>query len=117
MPRENPPITTMMALLEALYVESFCNNRKTMGLVRRYGPSELDVWQYFDDGKGHSGAFSATTASLDPSVFKEAQEKGFVTGVLKLGYVSTYEFKIAKEGEDELFRLFRELETKTVQAA
>lgn len=111
MPEEKPPITTMLDLLDLLYLDPlFGDYRKTGAQVQSFQPGEAEVRESFDDGNGHSGAFSASTTSLDWNVFQEALGERFITGILKPGYVSRSEFKITVHGREELFRLRKEAE-------
>lgn len=91
------PITTIEELLEALAIEY--GSRKYAAEVRRFDPMKPQVIEYFDDGKGHSGAFSSQTSPLDLKVFQEALDKRYITGKLEPGYVSKIEFKLTELGE------------------
>ncbi|MCR4276029.1 MAG: hypothetical protein NUV90_01460 [Candidatus Parcubacteria bacterium] len=106
-------ITTMLVLLEALYIGPF-NYRKTGALVKCYPQEEPEVLEHFDDGRGHSGALSTKTCPLDREVFQEALVREYITGVLEPGYVSKTEFKITEFGIRELSRLHAESEKVVV---
>ncbi len=106
---KNPPITTVRGLLEALYSDPlFGDHRKTGARVRCFQPGQPEIIEYYDDGRGHSGAFTSATTPLDREVFQEALHAGFISGVLEPGYVSTIEFEMTDQGKQELFRLWRE---------
>lgn len=118
MPEQNPPITTLLDLLEILYIDPlFGDYRKTGARVHYWMPGEPEVREYFDDGHGHSGAFSQETIPLDRMVFREALEKEYIAGVLKPGYVSTTEFKLTNAGKKELFRLHAEMKEQEQNCA
>ena len=106
-------ITTMLVLLEALYIEPF-NHRKTGALVKCYPQEEPEVLEHFDDGHGHSGALFSKTSPLDQEVFQEALVREYITGVLEPGRVSTTEFKLTESGIRELSRLHAESEKVVV---
>lgn len=96
--RENPPITSIERLLEVLYVEMW-GTRKTSAIVRiRGNGKEVEVIENFDDGKGHSNAFTSEYHPLDWSVFEEAFHLRYISGLLRPGYISTSEFGITREG-------------------
>ncbi len=108
-PEKNPPITTLLGLLEVLFIDQlFGDHRKTGARMKCFLPSPPEVVEYFDDGHGHSGAFSQGTIPLDQGVFDEALREGYIAGVLEPGYVSRTEFKLTDQGKRELLRLTRE---------
>lgn len=109
----NPSITTMLGLLEALYIGPF-DYRKTRATVKCYPQEEPEVREHFDDGRGHSGALSTGTSPLDREVFEEALAREYITGVLEPGHVSKIVFKITEFGVRELSRLRAESEKVVV---
>ncbi len=104
---EMPTITTLLDLLHALHIDIF-HGRKTAAYVVSYRQGEAEVREHFDDGKGHSGAFTCDTSPLDWTVFAEAKDARYITGVLEPGRVSTTKFKLSEQGERELSRLIEE---------
>lgn len=115
MAHENPPIETMMGLLAALFVDAF-GSRKVDARVKSYRKEEANVWEYFDSGKGHSGAFSDQRTPLKWGIFVEAQEAQYISGVLEPGYVSTTDFKLTDLGKKEFFSLLRAQEAAKEEA-
>ncbi len=98
MSRDNPPITSLEQLLGVLYVEMW-STTKTSAVARIRGNGiEAEVIEYFDDGKGHSNAFTSEYHPLDWNVFEEALQMRYISGILKPGYVSKSEFIITREG-------------------
>lgn len=95
MRRNGEKITTLGALLDAMWVEM--GSRKYAATIT-YSPSvpECKVEEYFDDGKGHSGAFTSNISAVDTAVFLEAKTKGYVTGKLEPGYVSEIRFVLTE---------------------
>lgn len=91
-------IATIDDLLEALVIEY--GSRKYATLVQCLHKDSPEVIECFDDGKGHSGAFTRETTPLDPDVFEEALEKRYLSGKLKPGYVSKIEFNLTRIGRD-----------------
>lgn len=109
--RERPPITTIEGLLEALVIEY--GSRKYAAKVHRFQSAKAEVVEYFDDGKGHSGAFTSDTTQLDLAVFQEAIDKRYITGKLEPGYVSKSDFRLTERGEEvhwERVRALRDAE-------
>lgn len=98
--REDNPISTMMGLLRAM--ARAYGSRKTGALLRilRSTPPKVFVEEYFDDGKGHSGAFTSDCTDVVPKLFERALVERYVSGVLKPGYVSSCEFAITDFGND-----------------
>lgn len=93
MRRKNERITTLGALMSAMTID--WGSRKTYAEIHyvvHQGEVTCRVDEHFDDGKGHSGAFTSTRSDVDVLVFEEAKSKGFITGKLEPGYVSTREF-------------------------
>lgn len=113
---ERPIITTLLDLLQALYVDN-CHGRKTAAYVVSYQQGEAEVREHFDDGRGHSGAFTCDTAPLDWTVFTEARDARYITGVLEPGYVSTTKFKLSEQGQQRLFRILEEAAVAHIAAA
>jgi hypothetical protein len=102
---EEPPITTMIGLLEALCMDVF-STRKTGARVKSYRSDIINVYEYFDSGRGHSGAFSQEITPLNREVFDKAKADRYISGVLEPGYVSDVEFELTELGRRELFRLW-----------
>ncbi len=117
--RDLSPVTTMLGLLGILYCDMF-GHRKIGAVVNRSrllnGPDKITVEEFFDDGKGHSGAFTSQSTSVEPGIFQEALSRRFITGLLKPGYVSDIEFEITDDGRHELFRLRIEARESAFQA-
>ncbi len=67
------------------------NSNKTYVEIKSWS-NNWEVIEYFDSGKGHSGAFSSRYSKLDQEVFREALEKGYIVGKRMPGYVSKMEF-------------------------
>ncbi|HUY05564.1 MAG TPA: hypothetical protein VMV62_02540 [Candidatus Paceibacterota bacterium] len=102
--REKKPISTMMGLLRAMIREY--GSRKTGAILRciRSTPPEIYVEEFFDDGKGHSGAFTSDRADVVPELFERALHAHYLSGKLEPGYVSDWEFEITDSGRDEYWR-------------
>ncbi len=83
-------ITTIGALANALVIQ--WGSRKTHAEIFYAEDSSCTVREYFDDGKGHSDAFTTQYSNVDLSVFAEARSKRYVQGKLMPGYVSTIQF-------------------------
>jgi hypothetical protein len=91
MRRKGEKITTLGALLDAMWAEM--GSRKYAAKIHYFESiPECKAEEFFDDGKGHSGAFTSDIAEVEVAIFEEARTKGYVTGVLKPGYVSKTEF-------------------------
>lgn len=96
-------ITTMTGFLVAMTREY--GSRKTGATLKYWGPmtsperpAEVTIEEYFDDGKGHSGAFWGETRPVLPELFERAKKAYYVSGKLEPGYVSTFEFEITEDG-------------------
>lgn len=113
---ERPIITTLLDLLHALHINIF-HGRKTDAYVVSYRQGAAEVREHFDDGKGHSGAFTCDMTPLDWTVFTEARDARYITGVLEPGRVSTTKFKLSEQGERELSRLLEEAAATHIAAA
>ncbi|HUQ30061.1 MAG TPA: hypothetical protein VM103_00905 [Candidatus Paceibacterota bacterium] len=87
-------MTGLLQLLTTVW-----NSGKTGATLFRLSESETYVEEYFDDGKGHSGAFTHKTTSITPSLFDKARSQCYIKGKLEPGYVSTREFLITEEGK------------------
>lgn len=90
MPREREKITTLGALLSALWNRDW-NTRKTRAEIN-LSEGLCQVTEYFDSGAGHSSAFSSETSEVELSVFEEAKKKEYVVGKPMRGYTSTTTF-------------------------
>ncbi len=89
-------ITTLGALLNAMWTKDYWS-RKTYAEVV-YLPSNIcRAREYFDDGKGHSGAFSCQISEVDTAVFEDAREKKYVTGRPEIGYISKTDFVLTDD--------------------
>ena len=98
MRKENPVCSTMPELLTLMTRE--WGSRKTGAVLHRYRftPSTLFVREHFDDGKGHSGAFTSDDTPVTEEVFQKALDERYISGKLEPGYVSTCEFRITELG-------------------
>lgn len=96
MARRTEPITELGALLSALWRNQW-GTKKTYAHIYRFLPDTCKVQEHFDDGKGHSGAFTSEITDVAIPVFQEAQQKGYITGKLELGYISTKEFVLTND--------------------
>lgn len=106
----------MYALLTALYCGSY-NSQKTRAVLhwdRAIGDEKWFVCEHFDDGKGHSGAFTSRDTSVANEVCEEAKKNHLIKGLLMPGYVSQYQFELSRYGLDEYFRLDAERLAKLV---
>jgi hypothetical protein len=105
--REKKPITTMMGLLRAMTREY--GSRKTGAILKRASstPPEIYVEEYFDDGKGHSGAFTSDRTDVTPELFDRAWQKGYLHGKFEIGYVSDWEFKVTDFGTETYYGMVR----------
>ena len=91
MRRKGEKITVLGALLDAMYVEM--GGRKYNAVTHYFESTrECKVEEFFDDGKGHSGAFTNNIADVELAVFEEARKKGFITGAPEPGHISKNEF-------------------------
>ena len=101
------PITTMLELLAVLYTSPFNSNKTNAVFHRRSGDgTDNFVREHFDDGKGHSGAFTnRDTQKIPDELFQEALREGFIKGVLEPGYVSEREFTLTDMGRMEYAHL------------
>lgn len=99
MKKENALCSTMPELLALMTRE--WGSRKTGAVLHRYRstPSMLFVREHFDDGKGHSGAFSSEKTPITEEVFQRALDERYISGKLEPGYVSTCEFLITELGK------------------
>lgn len=98
--KEKKPFSTMMGLLRAMTREF--GSRKTGATLMRIRSTPLRIYveEYFDDGKGHSGAFTSDCTDVVPEFFERAQCERFISGKLEPGYVSQWEFVITELGEE-----------------
>ena len=104
---DRQPITTMLALLTALYCDPF-DHRETKAVLhwdRAIGHEKWYVREHFDDGRGHSGAFTASDTPVAKEVAEEARKQFFVEGVRHWGYTAQDEFCINRHGTEECSRL------------
>lgn len=104
--QQKETIETLEKLLGILY-PAWSNRGKTHADLVRYRQSEIFVREYFDDGKGHSGAFSSINTPVAEAVFEQAKTLGYIQGKLKPGYVSSGEFVLSKYGEEVSLKNFR----------
>ncbi len=98
MKKEKKVCSTMPELL-ALMTREY-GSRKTGAVLHRYHstPPLLFVREHFDDGKGHSGAFTSAETPITEEVFQKALEECYISGKLEPGYVSTCEFLVTDLG-------------------
>jgi len=77
------------------------NSRKTGATLRciRSTPPKVYVEEYFDDGRGHSGAFTSDCTDVAPELFERALREGYITNKPEWGRVSGWEFIISESGE------------------
>lgn len=100
--KEKGPIATLTGLL--VLMGSEYGTRKT-GATLLYSrlnaatEDEIIIREYFDDGKGHPGAFTDQTTLITREVFERALENRYISGILKPGYVSNWEFSITDFGQ------------------
>lgn len=118
---ENPPITDMLGLLEILYNDPlFGDHRKVKAVLhwdRIIGNEKWYVREHFDDGKGHSGAFTSDVTFVAKEVAEEAKKQFFVEGVPHWGYTAQDEFRINRHGIDEYHRLSNERKKEKARTA
>ena len=105
--RKRPPITTITELLESLYIEPMSRDRRYLARLQ-YLPPEIEVIEFYDDGGGHSNAFTQETTPVSKELFLEARQERYITGVLEPGYVSSWRFKLSETGREGLFALRKE---------
>ena len=104
------PFTELLDLLSHL----IGSDRQTGAQIEIYRPTEREpemkilLHEFFDDGKGHSGAFSDRLTPIDPELFQLVVQERHVSGVLKPGYVSDTEFTVTQFGRAERWRLEEE---------
>ena len=102
---EKITVQSIPGLLEKM----FCtwSSKKTRTEVFFYladqSPRKIRVLECFDDGKGHSGAFSERETIVAEEVFQEALNSGFIRQMP--GHGSRVRFLLTKCGEDEYWRL------------
>ncbi len=107
MREEKKPIVTMKEFLEHMFFRDFLNHEKTGARVEYWkGQTEQPkVIEFFDDGRGHSGAFSCDETPVELAIFKEALREYFIEPKPIMGGVSSYEFVLTRHGEGTLFEL------------
>jgi hypothetical protein len=112
MTEHKEPIGTIPELLVGLYCEWMLGSDKTEAAVfyytdhpENYPCGGIYLEENFDDGKGHSGAFTTDHTPVAKEVFLEARALGFISGQVKPGRVSKHCFRISKLGENEYNRL------------
>lgn len=101
--REKGPISTMTGLLRAMTREY--GSRKTGAILHRLRSTPLEIYveEFFDDGKGHSGAFSSEDTPVTEEVFQQAIRERYIGGKLEPGYVSQWEFVITEFGQQTYY--------------
>lgn len=112
--RNKEPITELGALVDALYVDQFENYRKINAYLT-IGFGEVIAREFFDRGIGHSSTYFERSRHVVMSCFEEAQEKEFIIGVLKPGFVSKTEFILTTDKDlrqREIFPLLEEWREK-----
>jgi hypothetical protein len=110
MPKTPRTIKTMSEFLESMYVDS--SGRKYRAVVTYRKKEQPYITESFDDGKGHSGAFTSEVSLVDLSVFNEAFDKHYITGLVMPGYISQTEFKLTDWGTNALSELRKEAEKR-----
>lgn len=100
-------ITELGALMDAMVID--WNSIKTYVEVRLTSQDMCEVREHFDDGKGHSGAFTCNTTEVDPLIFLEAQSRGYITGKLMPGFVSKREF-VLTENKNSIAEIWKIVE-------
>lgn len=103
-------IVTLTELLEIMFIP-YLESRKTsveLFFCTSDGKRKIHVTEYFDDGKGHSGAFTSRNTPVAEKVFLEARRKGFISGKLEPGYTSRSCFLLTGLGKEEHVRLENE---------
>jgi hypothetical protein len=114
--RDREPFTELLDLLSHL----IGGDRQTGAQIEVYPPTDREpetrilLREFFDDGKGHSGAFSDRLTPIDPDLYRRVVQEGYVSGVLMPGYVSDSEFRVTPFGRAERWRLEEE-KMKTVE--
>jgi hypothetical protein len=98
------PITTMMGLLEALFVDK-SDTRKKCACAWICLSDDIYVYQHFSGGPEHLNVSYCAAAHLDWDIFTDAINAKYMAGLQRGGYVSETEFQITVEGENELARL------------
>lgn len=112
--RAREPFTDLLDLLSHL----IGHDRQTGAVIEVFRPTDREpemkilLHEFFDDGKGHSGAFTDRLTPVDPELFSRVVQERYVTGVLKPGYVSDTEFVVTKYGREERWRLEEEKKSK-----
>lgn len=108
-------ITTLKEALIALAVDGFDRKTRAILLRDRFYPkgtsllvTEYYIEEYFDDGRGHSNAFSSNRRRLSGKVALELLRGYYVEGLLKPGYTSDREYKLSRWGRDKLNNLLRD---------
>lgn len=77
MSKERSPIESVAKLLEVLYIDM--GERGKISTAIELSPSGThSVIEYFDDGKGHSGAIASTYTILQMNVFRDALASGYI---------------------------------------
>lgn len=101
MEKEKGPIATMTALL-ILMANDYGTRKTSATLFRSRFPSApakgITIKEYFDDGKGHSGAFTNRVTPVTLDVFEKACAEKYISGQLEPGYVSDWKFSITDLG-------------------
>jgi len=112
MTEHTEPITTVRELLMRLYCEWMLDSNKTETAVfyytkhpERHRSNGIWLEENFDDGRGHSGAFTTDYTPVTKEVFLEARAFGFIEGQIQPGRISEHCFRISELGEAEYNRL------------
>ena len=103
-------IVTVAELLEIMFIP-FLESQKTnveLFFCTLGGKRKIHVTEYFDDGKGHSGAFTSKDTPVAEEAFLEAQREGFISGKLEPGYISRSCFLLTSLGKEKRVRLENE---------
>jgi hypothetical protein len=75
--REQAPIASVAKLLEVLYIDTG-EREKVSTAIELSSSGTPSVIEYFDDGKGHSGAVTSTYTLLEQDVFQKALASGYI---------------------------------------
>jgi hypothetical protein len=83
------------------------NSNKTNTEIKHFLDIPPGIWleEYYDDGRGHSGAFTTDFTPIIEPVFVEACAAGFISGKLMPGFVSKNHFCLTDLGAFEANRL------------
>lgn len=100
------PITTVPELLERMICGGW-DSRKSNTEVQHFPDIAPGIWleEYYDDGKGHSGALTTDFTPILEPVFVDACGAGFIAGKLLPGCISKCHFYLTDLGAFEANRL------------